>query len=115
MPNLGKVQLLELHFEQKTCPQALQWCWRVTMPKATRHRLQTSPSAHSGAVSASNMASASRIAGNFQPSAFIRLRVSYGKMTKGFKNQSVVNDVIIHMSHTQRKPSKHIVNNRHKQ
>ncbi len=38
--------------------------------------LQTSPSAHSGAISASNMASASLTGGNFHPSAFMRLCVS---------------------------------------
>ena len=35
------------------------------------------PSSQSGAVSASNMASASRTGGNFHPSAFIRFSVSY--------------------------------------
>ena len=48
----------------------------IGMTYSHLHRLQTSPSAHSGAVSASNIASASLTAGNFQPSAFIKFNVS---------------------------------------
>lgn len=77
IPNLGNGHILAEHLAQKTCPQARQWCWRVTIPKATRQRWQTSPSAQSGAVSASNMASASLTAGNVQPSAFIKFNVSW--------------------------------------
>ncbi len=76
IPNFGSRQDFAEHFPQKTCPQALQWCCLVMMPNGARHRWHTSPSAHSGATSASNMASASRTGGNSQPSAFIRFRVS---------------------------------------
>ena len=77
IPNLGRVQALDEHFPQKTWPHALQWCWRVIRPNSTRHRWQTAPSAHPGALSASYMASASRTGGKVHPSAFIRLRVSW--------------------------------------
>ena len=46
------------------------------------------PSSQSGAVSASNMASASRTGGNFHPSAFIRFSVSYESKQKRSFNQT---------------------------
>ena len=89
IPNLGSTQDLAEHLEQKTCPQARQWCCRLTRPKAIRQRWHTSPSAQSGATSASNMASASRMGGNSHPSAFIKLRVSYRETEREVKTSSI--------------------------
>lgn len=37
MPNLGKVEVLELHCWQNTWPHARQWCLRTINENATRH------------------------------------------------------------------------------
>lgn len=64
IPYFGNVVLFVVHEPQNTCPQALQWCLRCIKLKVTRHLWHISPLAHSGAVSAENMASVSRCGGN---------------------------------------------------
>lgn len=101
IPNLGNVDVFELHCWQNTWPQARQWCRLTINVNAVRHLnvaiikirferfcisinhknshsnlWQTSPSAHSGAVSAENIASDSLSGGNLCPSAFKIFTVS---------------------------------------
>ncbi len=70
IPNLGRVHSAAKLLEEYL---ALQWCFHWTMPNSTRHLWQHSPSAHSGAWSATNIASSWISRGNLAPSAFMML------------------------------------------